>query len=268
MQDPNKILIISGNLLKHKYVGIKLLKKYKNSNIIFEKYPKIISNNYSKTKSILITNHFKKVKFYEKKHFSKFCKKNSNFFNKKTLFSVSKGNINNSKILKKINKIKPKIIILNATSIIKKNFIEMYKNKIINIHAGIMPYYRGTGCNVWTFYNQELEYTGVTIHFINKDIDGGNIILQAQSDFKSHDNTHTIGCKNAKLSAKLSSRAIDYIINNPKYKGKKIKSKKNKVYFKKEFNENIVRKVEKLIKDGIVKKYLNNKKKIKLVKLN
>lgn len=268
MKDKNKILIISGNLLKHKHVAIKILKKYKNSNIIFEKYPKIISRNYSKAKSTLITNHFKKVQFYEKKFFQKFYKKNINFLNKKTLFSVSKGSINNLKVLKEIKKINPKIIILNATSIIKKNFIKMYKNKLINIHAGIMPYYRGTGCNVWTFYNQELEYTGVTIHFINKDVDGGNIISQAQSDFKSYDNTHTIGCKNAMLSTKLVSQVIDYLIKHPKYKGKKIKSKKNKIYYKKDFNKNIIQKVEKLIKDGMVKKYLNYKKKIKLVKLN
>ena len=61
-----KILIICGNLIKHKYFAIKLLKNFKNSNVIFENYPKNISNNYTLHKSKIITNHFKKVQFYEK----------------------------------------------------------------------------------------------------------------------------------------------------------------------------------------------------------
>ena len=36
-----KILIICGNLIKHKYFAIKLLKNFQNSNVIFENYQKI-----------------------------------------------------------------------------------------------------------------------------------------------------------------------------------------------------------------------------------
>ena len=58
-----KILIICGNLIKHKYFAIKLLKNFQNSNVIFENYPKNISNNYTLHKSKILTNHFKKVQF-------------------------------------------------------------------------------------------------------------------------------------------------------------------------------------------------------------
>ena len=61
---------------------------------------------------------------------------------KKTIFSVQKGKINSEKILKKIEDINPNLIILNATSLIKKKLINLYKNKIINVHAGLIPYYR------------------------------------------------------------------------------------------------------------------------------
>ena len=65
-----------------------------------------------------------------------------------------------------------------------KKLINLYKNKIINVHAGLIPYYRGTGCNVWTFYNKKLEYTGMTVHFVNERIDDGKIICQEQSNLK------------------------------------------------------------------------------------
>ena len=65
-------MIICGNLIKHKYFAIKLLKNFHNSNVIFENYPKIIANNYTSHKSKILTNHFKKVQFYEKKYFKNF----------------------------------------------------------------------------------------------------------------------------------------------------------------------------------------------------
>ena len=262
-----KILIISGDLLKHKYVAIKLLKKFKKARVIFEKYPKNIFTNYSKDKSKVLIDHFKKVLFYEKKYFEKFCKKNSAFLRKKTLFNLKKGGLNSQRVFLQIKENKPDLIILNATSLIKKKLINSFKNKIINIHAGLTPYYRGAGCNVWTFYNKELEYTGVTIHFINKKIDDGKILNQSQSIFKKNDNTHTIGCKNAKLSVQLIIDTIKYFEKKPDYKGKKIISKKNKVFYKKDFTKNVIIKINELIKNGLVKNFIFPKKKIKLVQL-
>ena len=267
MQKKNRILIISGDLLKHRYVAIKILKKFKNSSVIFEKYPKKINKNYSKDKSKSIINHFKKVHFYEEKYFKYFCKKNKNYLKKKTLFKIKKGTLNSIKVFNKIKKKDPDLVILNATSLINKNFTSSFKNKIINIHAGLIPYYRGAGCNVWTFYNKELEYTGVSIHFVNEKVDDGKILLQSQSTFEKNDNTHTIGCKNAKLSAKLSIETIQYLQKNPNYKGKKIFSKKNTIFYKKDFNQNIIIQINKLIKNGLVKNYCCNPKKVKIIKL-
>tara|TARA_B100001093_G_scaffold512586_1_gene582728 strand:- start:221 stop:1033 length:813 start_codon:yes stop_codon:yes gene_type:complete len=261
-----KILMLSGNLIKHKYVAIKLLKKYKSSRIIFEKYPKNVLQNYSNNKSNVLQNHFKNVQIYEKRYFQNFCNKNDSFLKKKIITSIKKGDINSLKVFKAIKKFKPSLIIVNATSIINKRLVNHYTNKIVNIHQGLMPYYRGTGTNVWTFYNKELQYTGITVHFINEKIDDGNILSQVQSNFSINDNTHSIGCKNAKLSADLVKKVIDFLIRNPNYKGKKLRSSKNKIFFKKDFNDKIVLKVNNLIKKGLVKKYLSKKtKKIKLI---
>lgn len=266
MNKKNKILIISGDLLKHKYVAIKILKKFENSNIIFENYPKDVSQNYTKEKSKVVLNHFKKVKYYEKKYFQSFCKKNINFIKKKTLLKVQKGQLNTKKLLIKIKQLDPNLIILNATSLLKKNFIKFINKKIINIHAGLIPYYRGAGCNVWTFYNQELEYTGVSTHYVNDKIDDGKILFQIQSNFKRNDNTHSIGCKNAKLSARLTINTIKYLQKYPNYSGKRILSKKNKIYYKKDFTQKIIIKINKLINEGLVKDYCLKPKKIKIIK--
>ncbi len=261
----SRVLILSGDLIKHKFIAINLLKKFSNAKIIIEKYPKKIFENYTKEKSIIIRNHFRDVHNYEKKNFYKYCKKNQTLLNQRLFFSVNRGQINSLRVIKQIKKFNPTLIIVNATSILKKNLLKILKTNAVNIHQGLLPYYRGTGTNVWTFYNQELQYTGVTIHFINDKIDAGRIILQAQSEFKENDNTHSIGCRNTKLSVKLVKKAVDYLFKNPNYKGERIKTKKSKIFFKKDFNENTVIKINRLIKNGLVKNYIRNKKKIKLV---
>ena len=57
---------------------MKLLKKFKNSNVIFENYPKKINENYTKDQSSLIINHFKKLQYTEKKYFKNFVIKIKN----------------------------------------------------------------------------------------------------------------------------------------------------------------------------------------------
>jgi len=264
-----KILIISGNLLKHKFAALKVLKKFKNSKVIFEKYPKKIFKNYTKTSSEIIKKHFHNVERYEKQYFKKYIEAEKKFLQKRTLLSVNKGKINTKKFYNLLIKENPKIILINATSKISDDILNKFKNKIINIHAGLTPYYKGAGCNVWTFYYKELKYTGITIHFVNSKIDSGMIITQKQSKFQKNDNTHTIGCKNAILGSKLAIKSILFLLKNSSYKGKnlKIRKKNIKVCFKKSFNENVVKAVNKNIEQGMVKDYCRKVQKIKLVEI-
>lgn len=264
-----KILILSGNLLKHQFSAIKVLKKFKNSKVIFEKYPKKIFKNYTKASSKIIKDHFYNVAKYEKLYFNNYVQANKRFLQKKTLLSVNKGKINTKKIYNLLIKENPKIILINATSKIGEHIINKFKNKIINIHAGLTPYYKGAGCNVWTFYFKELKYTGITIHFINSKIDSGKIVTQKQSKFQKNDNTHTIGCKNAILGSKLAIKSILFLLKNNSYQGKylNVRKKNIKVCLKKNFNENIVKTVNKNIEQGMVKDYCRKVQRVKLVKI-
>lgn len=267
MKKKNNILLISGNLLKHKYVAIKILQKFKNCNVIFENYPKEIYKKYTSERSKTLIKHFNYVKKYDQKYFYSFCKYYERFLKKKTLFKISKGNINKTSIINRIKNYKPKLIVINATSILKNNFLKNFERKIINIHAGLLPYYRGTGCNVWTFFNNELQYTGITIHFVNNKIDDGHIINQLQSKFSKTDNTHSIGCKNAIMASRLAKETISFLIKNPNYKGKIIRTKKKRLYKNKDFTDNIVLRVNSLIKEGIVEQYCKKSKQINIIKL-
>lgn len=69
------------------------------------------------------------------------------------------------------------VLLAGFMRIIKKNFIDVFKNRIINIHPSLLPAF--PGIESW---KQALQYgvkiTGVTVHFVDEGIDTGPIILQ------------------------------------------------------------------------------------------
>jgi methionyl-tRNA formyltransferase len=71
--------------------------------------------------------------------------------------------------------------------IIKKDFIEKYDNRIINLHISYLPWNKGADPNLWSF----LENTpkGVTIHLIDEGIDTGKILFQKQIEFDEEKET-------------------------------------------------------------------------------
>lgn len=89
---------------------------------------------------------------------------------------ITVDNINDSKVIETANSIKPDITIVMGTSIIHNKLLDALGDKVINIHGGYLPYYRGNHCFFFALYNKELDKIGTTIHFVNRGIDTGDII--------------------------------------------------------------------------------------------
>ena len=70
--------------------------------------------------------------------------------------------------------------------LITKDIIDLFKGKIINLHISFLPFNRGYYPNLWS--HLEGSPSGVTIHLINEQIDGGEILLQkkVEIDPKKH----------------------------------------------------------------------------------
>jgi len=70
------------------------------------------------------------------------------------------------------------VYIIFGASYIKGWLIDfLVKNKAINIHMGLAPYYRGAACNFWAMFDNKPEYVGATIHYLSKGLDNGDILF-------------------------------------------------------------------------------------------
>ncbi|KPA15157.1 methionyl-tRNA formyltransferase [Candidatus Magnetomorum sp. HK-1] len=61
----------------------------------------------------------------------------------------------------------------------------------INIHASLLPKYRGASPTYWVLTNKETK-TGLTCHFIDEGVDSGDIISQKEIDVQTDDTIETI----------------------------------------------------------------------------
>lgn len=71
------------------------------------------------------------------------------------------------------------IVLAGFMRILTPVVIEAFKNKIINIHPSLLPKYPGLDTHNLVIKNGDLKH-GVTIHFVNEVLDGGQIIAQGE----------------------------------------------------------------------------------------
>ena len=81
-------------------------------------------------------------------------------------------------IVDKLKKEKIDLVLLAGyMKIVDKTLLDAYEGKIINIHPALLPSFKGAH-GIADAYNYGVKIMGVTIHYVNKEVDGGKIIAQ------------------------------------------------------------------------------------------
>ena len=172
---------------------------------------------------------------------------------------IKKGTINEKANVDAIISMRPDLIISYGCSIIKSSIIHLFDKKIINIHLGLSPYYKGAGTNFWPFVNNELTFVGATFMFMDKGVDTGDIIHQIRADIRLDDNVHQIGNR---LIRDMAKELVEVIYNfNKLDKASVFPFDKGcgKIYRMKDYTERSVQILNENIRKGIVTDYLQNK---------
>ena len=72
----------------------------------------------------------------------------------------------------------PDVVVLGGAPLLKKLIIDAAEGKMINMHPGYAPDYRGRYCGYWPIFNREPEKVGATVLFVDEGIDTGAILAQ------------------------------------------------------------------------------------------
>ena len=136
--------------------------------------------------------------------------------NKINFIIINYKNINKAekKIFYHLKKYKIKYIFLAGfMKILSKNFINKFKNKILNIHPSLLPKYKGLNTHERAIKNKE-KFSGCTIHFVNEKLDSGKIILQKKVKILKLDTPESLAKKIIKIENKLYPIAINKVLSS------------------------------------------------------
>jgi methionyl-tRNA formyltransferase len=96
--------------------------------------------------------------------------------------------------------------------IIPKVLLDYPKYGCINIHASLLPKYRGAAPIQWSLINGE-EKTGVTLMYMDEEMDTGDIIDSIEYQIKDTDDIGSLHDNLSILGSKLLASNLDSIIN-------------------------------------------------------
>lgn len=105
------------------------------------------------------------------------------------------------------------IVLAGFMRMLSPDFVQRFKNKIINIHPSLLPSFKG-GHAIKDAFACGAKVTGVTVHFVDELMDHGQIILQQAVEIKEDDTVDSLEKKIHRIEHRLYPQAIRLFIEN------------------------------------------------------
>lgn len=119
--------------------------------------------------------------------------------------------LKDEEIVNKIKEINPDLIVVVAYGkIIPKEIIDIPKYGIINVHSSLLPKYRGASPIHSAILNGDTE-SGVSIMYIEEELDAGDVILQEHCEISEEDTLGTLHDRLKELGAIGLEKALKLI---------------------------------------------------------
>lgn len=121
--------------------------------------------------------------------------------------------LRNEEFLEEIQKLNADVFVVVAFRMMPKILFEMPVMGTFNLHASLLPDYRGAAPINYAIINGEKK-TGATTFFINEKIDEGNILLQEAIEIMSTENAGSLHDRLMQMGAKLVVKTLDGLAEN------------------------------------------------------
>lgn len=120
--------------------------------------------------------------------------------------------LKNPDFLQQLKELKADVQVVVAFRMLPELVWNMPPMGTVNVHASLLPKYRGAAPINWAIINGEKE-TGVTTFKLTHEIDTGNILLQEKVHIDDTDNAGDLHDKLKEAGAKLLTATIDGLVN-------------------------------------------------------
>ncbi|AZA52014.1 methionyl-tRNA formyltransferase [Chryseobacterium sp. G0201] len=121
--------------------------------------------------------------------------------------------LRNPEFLEELRKLDADVFIVVAFRMMPRVLFEMPKMGTFNLHASLLPDYRGAAPINYAVINGE-EKTGATTFFINEKIDEGNILLQEELNILPDENAGALHDRLMEMGSKLVVKTLNGLAEN------------------------------------------------------
>ena len=132
------------------------------------------------------------------------------FAEKKGLHLLQPANLKSEAFLTELKALSPNLQIVVAIRMLPKVIWQIPEYGTFNLHASLLPQYRGAAPINWAIINGEKK-TGVTTFFIDSKIDTGEIILQKETAIENDESAGVLHDKLMDLGADLILETVELI---------------------------------------------------------
>lgn len=131
----------------------------------------------------------------------------------KNLKILQPANLKSEDFINDLKSLNADLFVVVAFRMLPEIVWQMPKSGTINLHASLLPQYRGAAPINWAVINGD-SVTGVTTFFIEKEIDTGNVIMQEKVTINTQDNAGILHDKLMNVGGKLIVKTAEAIKNN------------------------------------------------------
>jgi hypothetical protein len=121
---------------------------------------------------------------------------------------VEVSHINHPDVVALADRLKPDVIAVFGTSLIRGPLLTRGRLGIVNLHGGLSPRYRGADCTFWALYNGEPDQVGCTLHRIDAGIDTGSLFAHVCPEVREGDDELTLFWRAVRDSAEVYAELL------------------------------------------------------------
>lgn len=117
--------------------------------------------------------------------------------------------INSDEASTELGRLKPDILLVYGTGIVKPRILAHASGIALNMHTGISPQYRGASCAFWPIVDGQWEYLGATVHECTDQVDGGQIYEQRRVEVADGDGVHEVFARCVLVGVEAYKHVVD-----------------------------------------------------------
>lgn len=255
MTRPPRTVLLTGNGLRHRYAASELADSLDLVGVLVEAKPKAIREPETLPPADVevMTRHLAERDGVEREMLG-----SREFPAGARILEVETGGANSPQAYEWVKSLSPDFVVLYGTSIIRAPLLDEFEGRMVNMHLGLSPYYRGAATNFWPLVEGVPECVGVTIHLAVLKVDAGAILTQVRPEMEAADRAHQIGTRTIIAGIEAMKRVL------PEYAAGRISPEpqdltSGRVCRRADFNADAVRTMWERLEGGMILRYLESR---------